>query len=183
MANYNVTDKNSRGYQENLYKGSRNNLLVVLIFTSINLISLVTGGNSYWLFSASVPYYMTAFGMGFDAGVQGSAEPMVGTFTITALVISVVILVAYLLCWIFAKKHHGWLIAAMVMFALDTLAMLALIVLLQINIADIILDIVFHGWVLFSLVRGVIAFNKLKNMPEDVVEVPAAPQYTGPELD
>jgi hypothetical protein len=182
MANYNVNDKSSREYQENLYKGSRYNLLLVLIFTVINLFSLVTGGNSYWLFSASIPYYLTGFGMLFDAEVAYSQTLVVGTFATTALVISAVILAVYLICWIFSKKHVGFLITALVLFALDTLALLGLIVLLQMNIAENILDIVFHAWVIISLARGLAAHARLKKLPE-TVEVPQPPVYNGPELD
>lgn len=181
MANYNVNDKNSREYQENLYNGSRYNLLAVLIFTAVNLLILVTGGDSYWLFSASVPYFMTMFGMIFDTPVYAQ-EFVVGTFTITALVISAAILAAYLVCWIFSKKHVGFLIAALVMFAVDTLAFLGMIFLLQFNIAENLLDIVFHAWVIISLSRGLAAYMKMKQMPEPVEE-PQPPVYTGPELD
>lgn len=182
QTNTNTIDKNSREYQENLYKGSRHNLLLVLIFTVVNLLSLVAGGSSYWLFSASIPYYLTAFGMGFDAAVENSLMPVVGTFTVTALVISAVILAVYLVCWILSKKHVGLLVTALVMFALDTLAMLGLIFLLQLSIAENLLDIVFHVWVIISLARGLAAHGKLKNMPE-TVQMPAPPQYTGPDLD
>jgi hypothetical protein len=181
MASYNVNDKNSREYQENLYNGSRYNLLAVLIFTAVNLLILVTGGDSYWLFSASVPYFLTMFGMIFDTPVYVQ-EFVVGTFTITALVISAVILAAYLVCWIFSKKHVGFLIAALVMFAVDTLAFLGMIFLLQFNIAENLLDIVFHAWVIISLSRGLAAYMKMKQMPEPVEE-PQPPAYTGPELD
>ena len=85
MANYNVNDKNTREYQENLYRGSRYNLLVVLIFTVINLVMLLVGSGSYFLFSASIPYYLTVFGYMFD-------NYTVGTFTLTALVIAAAIL-------------------------------------------------------------------------------------------
>lgn len=181
MANYNVKDKNTRGYQENLYQSSRYNLVVVLIFTAVNLFSLVTGGNSYWLFSASIPYYLTAFGMLFDA-IPGSLETTIGTYTITALVIAVAILAVYLICWIFSKKRVGFLIAALVLFAVDTLGMLGMMFIFGTGIADWLMDILFHAWVIISLSRGLAAHNKLKNMPE-TMETAEPPVYTGPDLD
>lgn len=181
MANYNVNDKNTREYQENLYQGSRHNLLVVLIFTVVNLVMLLTGSGNYWLFSASIPYYLTAFGMMFD-GYMNTLEPVIGTFTITALVIAVIILAVYLVCWIMSKKRSGWLIVALVLFAVDTLGMLAMMLISGSGIAEWIMDIVFHAWVLISLSRGLIAASKLKNMPE-TAEMPIPPQYTGPDLD
>ena len=103
-------DKNSREYLENKMKSARHSLLLVLIFTVVNLVLLLADGNTYFLFSASVPYYLTAFGMGMDA------EMGISVFTTTALVISAVILAAYLLCWIFSKRRVGWYVVALVLF-------------------------------------------------------------------
>ena len=175
MANYNVNDKNTREYQENLYRGSRYNLLVVLIFTVINLVMLLVGSGSYFLFSASIPYYLTVFGYMFD-------NYTVGTFTLTALVIAAAILTVYLVCWILSKKRSGWIIVALVLFAVDTLAMLGMMFLSGTGIAAWIMDIVFHAWVIISLSRGLVAASKLKTMPE-TTEMPIPPQYTGPDLD
>ena len=45
--------------QSTRYNGSRINLLLVVLFTVINMILLVSGSNSYYLFSASIPYTIT----------------------------------------------------------------------------------------------------------------------------
>lgn len=63
--------------------------------------------------------------------------------------IAVLLLVPYLLCWIFSKNHYGWMIAALVLFSLDTLWLL-----LNFDIG-FLLDILFHGYVLFYLIMGV----------------------------
>lgn len=175
MRNNVAVDKNSREYQENLFKGGRSNLLLVLIFTVVNLVMVLMGSDSYWLFSAIIPYYLTLFGIVWDGAV-------IGTLTITALVISAVILGAYLACWILSKKRTGWLVAALVLFVLDTLAMLGLMLLLGFGIMDMLFDVIFHAWVIFSLVRGCLAAKKLKEMPE-TVENPVPFQSEGPEVD
>lgn len=172
MQNNTAIDKNSREYQENLYKGSRSNLLLVLIFTVVNLVMLLTDSGSYWLFSAAIPYYLTLFGYVFDGGI-------VDTYTTTALVISAVILVVYLASWLLSKKRSGWLTVAAVLFVLDTVCMLGLMVYLELGIGDMLMDLIFHGWVVFSLVRGCMAAKKLKEMPEE----PEIIVSTGPELD
>ena len=43
---------------ENKYLSSRNNLLLVIIFTLINIVMAALGNDSYFLFSASIPYYI-----------------------------------------------------------------------------------------------------------------------------
>ena len=45
------------------YNMSRMNLLLVVAFTAINILLLVTNANSYFLFSAFIPYFLTTMGM------------------------------------------------------------------------------------------------------------------------
>ena len=120
--NVNPVDKNSPEYLLKQIAGGRYSLLLILIFTVVNLVLLLVDSDRYFLFSASVPYYFTAFGIGMDSALSGG----IGTFTITALVISLLILAVYLLCWILSKKRTGWLTAALVLFCVDTVGLLFL---------------------------------------------------------
>lgn len=172
--NKNVIDKNSPEFLHKQVAGARSTLLLVIIFTVINLAMLLLDSGTYFLFSASVPYYMTAFGIGLDLGM---GEAGIGTFTLIALGISVVVLVFYLLCWLLSKKHPGWFVAALVAFLLDTLALVGLCLMMDM-LTDSIMDLVFHGWVVLELVRAVVANSKLKKLP---VEEPA-PEPVGPEF-
>lgn len=89
------------------------------------------------------------------------------TFFVIAVVLAALIILLYFLSWLFAKKNKiGWMIFALVFFALDTVAMLAYY---GIN-ADMIVDIVFHAWVLISLATGISNYYKLKKLPVEVVE-------------
>lgn len=78
------------------------------------------------------------------------------------LFFALVILLLYFVCWVFSKNNKvGWLIFALVFFAIDTV-----ILLLFLGIqADSILNIVFHGWVIVSLIMGIRASYKLKKLP------------------
>ena len=40
------------------YSAARSNILLMVIFSAINLLMLATGAGTYFLFSASVPYIM-----------------------------------------------------------------------------------------------------------------------------
>jgi len=166
-------DKNSREYLERQRANGRNNLLLVVIFTVINLVLLLTDSGTYFLFSASVPYYFTALGMGMDlgAGIEG-----IGVFTGTALVISALILIAYLLCWIFSKKRIGWIIAALVLFIVDSVLLIVMGLAMDL-LTDSIMDLVFHAWVVVSLCQVLSADKKLKALPPEEIaeEAPAAP--------
>lgn len=48
---------------ENKYTSARVNLLLVVVFTAINAIMLATGNFTYFLFSASIPYFVVDMGM------------------------------------------------------------------------------------------------------------------------
>ena len=144
------------------YATARGNLLLMLAFTVVNIVLLVMGSDSMFLFSASVPYNAMIFGIIDETGF----------LMIPAIVITVVTLAAYLLCWIFSKKHFGWMIAALVLFALDIVAMVGLWVLAP-ELFDVV-DLLIHGWVLYYLIVGVISGAKIRSLPEG--EVPQEEQ-------
>lgn len=171
----NSVDKNSPEYLQNKLSSARHTLLLVVIFTVINLVLLLCDGQTYFLFSASVPYYLTIFGMLMDAGAGGSI------FTVTALVIAAICLAAYLLCWLLCKKRIGWYVVAMVLFILDTVMLLWMSVSQEI-LTDNVIDLLIHGWVLVELVQALRAHKKRKAMPVPVPEAGPAMAAT-PEAD
>jgi hypothetical protein len=175
MMKNNTVDKTSPEFLQKQAAGARSSLLVVLIFTVVNLAMLLLDAGTYFLFSASVPYYLTAFGMGMDIGIGAEG---IGTFTVVGLGISAVVLVLYLLSWLLSKKRSGWLVAALVLFILDTLALVVLCLAFD-ALAESVMDFVFHGWVIIQLIQGVSAGKKLKNLPAEALapeaEQPAAP--------
>ncbi len=177
------------------YNKSRHNLLLVLIFTVINIVLLVTNANSYFLFSAYVPYMLVDLGMdmcgmypaeyyGADYSEYVFLNP---SFFAICLGIAIVILAMYLLSWIFSKKARvGWLIFSVVFFVLDFIILLLVV---EIN-SSIMIDIVFHVWVIVSLMMGIISHFKLKKLPveeivvdetEEVVETEAGEEVAAEE--
>lgn len=136
----------------NKYGIARSNLLLVILFTLINSVISFAHGNFYFLFSASIPYYVASFSAAWayspeDIGLEPAANPT--AILVIGAVIAAVLLVPYLLCWIFSKKHYGWMIAALVLFSLDSVWLL-----LNFHIG-LILDILFHAYVLYYLIMGV----------------------------
>lgn len=154
---------------EQRYNRSRMNLLLVVVFTAINLILLVTNADTYFLFSAFIPYFITVMGMllcgRFPEEYYDGMEDMVfldNSAFVILLIISVVLTLLYLLAWIMSgKKRVGWLIFALVFFGLDTIGMLVL----NGIAADSVIDILFHAWVIVDLILGIRAHYKLKKMP------------------
>lgn len=139
------------------YKNARTYLLIIILFTVLNVVLLITGSDTMMLFSISVPYYAVV--MGYFMGEQ--------TMLVTGCVIAAVMLVVYLLCWIFSKKRTGWLVAALVLFIVDTLVMGGMYLLA--SEASGIMDVLIHALVLYYLIVGIHSAAKLKKMPPEKV--------------
>lgn len=142
--------RNEAQFAAEKVKVARYNLLLMIIFTVINIAILLTDGGVMLLFSATVPYFAVL--------LASMAE-----ITAVGIGVALFILVLYFICWIFSKKHYGWMIAALVLFAIDTLLMAVSYIL----IADAtgILDVVIHIWVFYYLIIGVKYGIKLKKLP------------------
>lgn len=182
MAKYiNKPDKNSPEYLAGKANSGRHSLLLILIFTLVNLVMVLLDTGTYFLFSASVPYYLTLLGKAFDNGFADGAWSVNGTCTIVALVVSVVVLTLYFLCWLLSDKRPGWLTVALVLFVVDTVGMVAFTYLLYDNPAANIIDVVFHVWAIVELFQAVRAHKKLKDLPFPETEALSEPP-AGPEL-
>lgn len=160
------------------YNGARTNLLLVIIFTLINIVLLVINSGTYFLFSSFIPWMMVDEGMYrcglYPAEVYESGMAFLdSSYMVFCGIVAGMILVLYLLSWILSKKPRvGWMIFALVVFVIDTAALLLMVV----NIADWIIDIAFHGWVIFSLINGIISYFKLKKLPEEEPETLPFPE-------
>lgn len=166
------------------YRSARHNLLLVVIFSLINIFLLVINANTYFLFSAFVPFVLVGRGMYecglYPAEVYGpyysEAQFLNMSFMVFCCVIAAIILGLYLLFWFLLKKPRvTWMIVGLVFFLIDTAALLLLG-----GIANNIMDILFHGWVIVSLIMGIVSYFKLKKLPaepapEVVVETVDAP--------
>ena len=126
------------------YNLSRSNLLFATVISFINVVALALGSGFYLLFSAFLPLALTSGGVAIvqegEAG-QSLVYIMAG--------ISLLIILPYLLCWIFSKRHYVWMIIALVYFSIDCLFML-----LSFDVS-LLLDILFHVWVMYYLIVGV----------------------------
>ena len=167
-------------------KVARGNLLAAIGFTIINIVLLFVNGTSYFLFSIFVPYYIAGTGviltgrMPEEFYAEGWENFLFydDKVLIITLVVAVVIVGLYFLSWICSKKDMiGWFIFTLVIFSIDTLLM----IFLQ-GIGDSIIDIIFHVWVIVSLVRGISAQAKLKKLPEEPVFARYMPEgFNNPE--
>lgn len=150
----------------NTYAAARSNLLLVVVFTAINVILRLVSADLYFLFSASTPLAL----LDIAALVEVSAV------TAAAAVLAFVIIGLYLLCWALSKKHPGWMTVALVLFAVDAVVLVVLY-----DIGAMIIDLLMHVWVLYYLISGVAASAKMKKMsPEELAAMAAASQPAAP---
>lgn len=161
-------DKQSAVYLQNQLKSARTTLMAAVVFTVLNVVLLLVGSGRYFLYSATVPYYLTFFGYMFD-------HFTVGTYALTGIVMAAVPVAAMGLCWFMSKKDSRWLKGAVAVFALDTVAMVAMMAWAQ-DLSSSLLDIIFHAWVLISLVQGIKAAGRLQVMDAQAAAVPQEPE-------
>ncbi len=170
---------------EQKYKVSRMNLLFVVICTAVNLLLLVANADSYFLFSAFVPYYIAGMGMLLCGRFPAEyyIEELEGmTFLddsvfVVLLVLAIALTLLYLLAWFMSSKNRvGWLIFALVFFGLDTLGLL----LINGIALQSLIDILFHAWVIYYLILGINAHAKLQKLPAEA-EIPYGENPEGGE--
>ena len=173
--NRNVKQLAPRALYQSKFNSARYNLLLVVAMTAINVVLLMLGGSSYFLFSATVPYSLAIDGMYMTgrmpeewyADWPASVPFLDSGYMTIMMVIAFAIILVYLACFFFSKNFKtGWMIAAAVVFVLDTLYM----VFIYGVGADSVMDILLHAWVLYYLISGSVYGIKLKKLPEDEPE-------------
>lgn len=153
----NTAPMSLRDEVEMKYKRSRYNLLLVAIVSIVNLFYMAFG-ERYFLFSARLPSVLVELTL-----VAAPEDVTVGFADLLVPIVAGVILsLPYLLCFFFSKKRPGWMVAALVFFGLDCIYLLTMY-----YITAVIPDILFHAWVMFYLITGVMNGFKLKKMPEE----------------
>lgn len=170
----NTSPLSPRAQLEAKYNSSRLNLLLVVLFTVINVALLLTAQGTYFLFSASIPYYLVMMGMFLCGKLPAEFYDPAYEYTfmdssiyVMMTVIAVLIVLLYVVCFLLSgKQRTGWLIVATVLFAIDTVGMLLIY---GINL-QMLMDLLFHAWVMYYLIVGVIAGRKLKKLPTENAE-------------
>lgn len=175
-------DKNSRQFLERRVSTGRSSLLLILVLSVINFGFLLADSGTYFLFSASVPYYLTLFIKGVENNfVMGHWDN--GPATMVCVFISALVLVLYLLCWIFSKKRGSWMTVAMVLFIVDTVGLVLISFGLLNEPMSNLVDFLLHIWAVAELVMASNAARKLSRMTqEQPLESTADLSKTNPEI-
>lgn len=174
LKNFNKKPVHERSSLETKFKNSRYNLLLVVAFTLINLVLLISDTDTFFLFSAYIPYGIVDIGMLMCGKYPAKfyqqnaiAETLDPSAFIGFIIIAAIIVLLYLACWFFSRKvKTGWLVFALIIFIIDTIALVFIFGFESDNIVDII----FHVWVIASLIMGISAGSKLKKLPPEEEE-------------
>ena len=126
------------------YNNSRQSILLLFIFSVINIFTISTLG-TYFLFSAYLPQVLISL-----AYLDPSLTPVM-------VILSILYILPYLLCYIFSKKKAGWMVAALALFSVDSLVFLIdFFAYLAAGDLSFIIDLIFRIYVLASLIIGVV---------------------------
>ena len=146
------------------YNAARINLIAVVAFTAINMLTLAFGTGSYFLISANLPYMLTFFGLYMcgmmpDKYYEG-AENMTfvnKSFFAVALIISLLILALIFICWLRSRGGKvSWLKIALGVFILDSVSLFIFG-----SAGMLVLDVAFHAWIIAVLVMGIKAHRQI----------------------
>jgi hypothetical protein len=142
------------------FENARKNLFSVVIFTLINLILTAFNADVSFLFSATLPQIVYEMGELFDTEIGSSI------FTIIGFVIAFIMIVAYFVLYAFSKRVRAFILVALIFFCIDSVILLFLIFDMEFS-ASFLLDIAFHGWVLYYLILGTKAWFNLRGASAD----------------
>ncbi len=162
----------------------RIDIILMAMLTIINIIFTFTDAQTYFFFSAFIPYRMAFYGAYLTGKLPeeyytdwGNASFFGNGFLIAMLVMAAIIVTLYVLCFFLSKKKSAWLIFAAVLFSIDTLALVGYAISYSV-LAECIIDILLHAYVLYGIISAIIAAGKLKDLPDEEIAVETASSAT-----
>lgn len=162
----------------------RIDIILMAMLTIINIIFTFTDAQTYFFFSAFIPYRMAFYGAYLTGKLPeeyytdwGDASFFGNGFLIAMLVMAAIIVTLYVLCFFLSKKKSSWLIFATVLFSIDTLALIGYAISYSV-IAECIIDILLHAYVLYGVISAIIAAGKLKDIPDEEIVIEDASSAT-----
>ncbi len=168
MNNNTVYPTNEQAKLLSSYRSARLDVLLIVAFTLINILLTISGADTYFLFSAYIPFDLvltTMFVCGklpsdWYVNVPAEFEFLDVSLFYISLAVAAICILLYVICLVFSSKNrYGWLIAALVFFSLDTLYLLSAFD------ASILIDLILHAVAIVGLARGVHAGHRLKSLP------------------
>ncbi len=134
---------------------ARYNLMFLLLLSLINAYFVLKSGIPFVPYSCSISTYALMF------GVQASAEIGIDTPQTFGIIIAIVILAIYLLCYFKSKTNGFFMFLAFALTVADIIALIAITLLTNNYTALNIADIIIHVFTIFFVYNGVKAHTEL----------------------
>ncbi|MCL2455993.1 MAG: hypothetical protein FWD19_00415 [Defluviitaleaceae bacterium] len=136
------------------FSRARGNLLLVIVFSSVNLFLAATDSTISFPFSAVIPIVAFVIGNAFGG--------MAAAFALAFLCIA-----SYLFCWEFSKKFRVLMLVALIFYVVDS-AVYGFIFLSEFD-SSFFIQLAFRAWVLYYLVTGTTAWFNLRGTTHDQI--------------
>ena len=180
--------KTKEMYQRDLNM-SRMNLLLSVIFTVVNLVTVMISITTSFFFSASLPHYLTLFfaincGRFDPSYYQSVLEAEHGADWKTlypnwesafqfldssifwlVFAFSIAIIVGLFLLWFFSKKYRVCSMITLSYYIVDTLFLVAFSFFVGAGGIELILQLLFHLWIVYYAVLAVRAWKGIDTAP------------------
>lgn len=140
----------------------RMGLLVILAVSLLNQILLLCKVNYHFHFSAALPYYLNWL----------SRQMGLGGFKAMAVILTILVYACYIACWLLSAQRRDWLMAALGLYAVDTVLLIIFSLTLLNNPASCLLEILTHGAGLALLWWAVRAASQLSRIPRPRPSMP-----------
>jgi hypothetical protein len=144
-----------------IFEKSRNNLLLVIAFTVINLVLIYFDANVNFLFSATIPQFV------FNVAKLVAENTDENIFLIIGLIIAFLAVLSYFIFWLLARRTRVLILVALIFFCIDSLLLIYLVLNDEFNFS-VLIEVAFHAWILYYLFTGVKAWSKLRGVSTEV---------------
>lgn len=122
-------------------KNARMSLLIMIALTVLNIAGILIGTGTYLPYSAIIPYAIVFFS---------------SNITVNTIIASSFFLLFYGGVTYMSNKKEIWLIGALLMYLVDSLVMIFFTFANGFEMMQT-LELVFHGWILWTLLKGSVA--------------------------
>lgn len=143
------------------YQSSMTSFGLAVLLSAVNVVLVLADADISFPFSAFFPTLAIVFGKLL------TEESNWAIFTWIGIALAVFSILGYTVCWLLAKKYRAFILAAFVIFLLDFL-----LIFLYISGGgwEILVEIVFHFWVLCTLYSGVKAWRSIRRLSTDAAK-------------
>ena len=162
-------EKNHAYYETVIQKG-RLNLLIAVILSLVNVVALLLGTSWEFPFSASMPQIIIILSDGLSQGLELASVYLIG------IIFALLLIGFYFGMYLLSKKSIVGMIVATILFCIDTL--FVAFSALAFGATDLIINVLFHAWVLYYLFSSLRAYNKLKKLSVEQPVIAEQPVQT-----